>query len=327
MKRLVFSLSLIVIFSTSVYAGFWSSVAGGVVANSLTQSRQHSGYAEDAQSDEKRIQQSLTKLGYYSSVLDGNLNSFETREAIERFQEHYFIDKKGVLAEQEKQDLLYIHDLFKNYKQEYKNPEKKDSQKLIKLYQAFDKIEDKVRNNNASFIQKMKFKLNKPTYLSTKLKQDIILRRDDIKKAKEAKRLKILAEKKAKELVLSKGKEWKAKSKLSKFGIFSDYDSKLLWQDKGIRTTTWEYAHTICKNLALGEIYNWRIPTKSELNTLYKIEVLLNYKSQWSDRYSYWSSDDDVSDAWVIDFNNGKNKLVNKGYNGYAIRCVKSMNN
>jgi len=41
------------VLSTSANAGFWSSVVGGVVANSLTSSRSNRSHNIDAKSDEK----------------------------------------------------------------------------------------------------------------------------------------------------------------------------------------------------------------------------------------------------------------------------------
>ena len=316
MRSIVYLISLLMVLSTSANAGFWSSVAGGVVANSLTGSGNHGSHNVNAKSDEKKIQQVLTKLGYYNGKIDGKLNSFETRAGIEEFQKHYFAEPTGTLTEQEKQDFFYIHDLFKNYKQEYKNPGIKDSQKLLKLYQAFDKIEDKIRNNNASFVQKMKLKLNKPEYLSSKLKKDIAQRRIALEKIK------------------------KYEDKWAKKGTFADYKTKLIWQDNidaikikkpwiinenYSRNTTGDTATTYCKKLILADEYDWRLPTKDELEKLYYSKnKLVNLASA-----DYWTSTTKSGYgyshlyAWTIDFNNNHYSDTHGKLTKQHVRCVR----
>jgi hypothetical protein len=94
-----------------VYAGFWSSVAGGVVANSLTNSDSTTG-VDYQQKKSMKIQQALYGLNFYSDKLDGNLNTMSSRIAIKTLQIEYKKDVTGILSETSKAHLLYLHELF-----------------------------------------------------------------------------------------------------------------------------------------------------------------------------------------------------------------------
>lgn len=126
MKYLVF----LPLFCISVYAGFWSSVAGGVVANSLTGS---SRGVDRGQTEEMKMQQALYGLGFYDSKLDGNLNTLESRSAINKFQETYNLEKTGIISQTNRQHLLFLHELYTSLIKESKNIEKRN--------QIFDEID------------------------------------------------------------------------------------------------------------------------------------------------------------------------------------------
>ena len=142
MKKLL----LLSSFSVFLYAGFWSSVAGGVVANSLTNS---SGgnlqeKLDSRQTDEMKIQQALYGLGYYDSKLDGNLNTMDSRMAINKFQETNNLKVTGIIGETNKQHLLYLHELYtslistKNINKEKRN----------QIYDEIDKAIDLIKGAN-----------------------------------------------------------------------------------------------------------------------------------------------------------------------------------
>ncbi len=96
----------------TTHAGFWSSVAGGLVANSLTSSGKNSKGIDSHQSDEMKVQQALYGLDLYDGNLDGNLNSIESRSAINKFQKKYDIKVSGILENNHIQHLLYIHEIY-----------------------------------------------------------------------------------------------------------------------------------------------------------------------------------------------------------------------
>ena len=165
MKRLFFGILMISFLSIEVYAGFWSSALGTVVG--IASSENASYYTDkDAKEEPKKIQQTLSKLGFFSGKFDGNLNSFNTRSSIEEFQAYYNLEDTGILSKAKQNDLLYMHDLIKNYRLELETPKEIDSKRLLKIYKSFDKLEKKLSKN----------KLNK-SYMTVKLKQEIKDRR------------------------------------------------------------------------------------------------------------------------------------------------------
>ena len=83
----------------------------------------------------------------------------------------------------------------------------------------------------------------------------------------------------------------------------------------------WDNAMKYCKNLSLGGYSNWRLPSKEELQKLYKNKnQLKNVASS-----GYWSSTtyaSDSSHAWFVNFNNGYDYWYSKTYE-YYVRCVR----
>lgn len=127
-KKVIVMLRLImssILLSSFVYAGFWSSVAGGVVANSLTSSSSKSSI-DYRQTDGMKMQQALYGLGFYDDQLDGNLNTLASRMAINKFQESFDLEKTGIVSDTNKQHLLYLHELYTSLIKEYKNIDKRN---------------------------------------------------------------------------------------------------------------------------------------------------------------------------------------------------------
>ena len=142
MKKLLLLSSL----SVFLYAGFWSSVAGGVVANSLTNSGNGSSQEklDLKQTNEMKIQQALYGLGYYNSKLDGNLNTMDSRMAINKFQETNKLKVTGIIGETNKQHLLYLHELYTSLIRD-KNINK---EKRNQIYDEIDKVIDLIKGAN-----------------------------------------------------------------------------------------------------------------------------------------------------------------------------------
>lgn len=139
MFRLIVSSMLLYTF---LQAGFWSSVAGGVVANSLTNSGSKSSI-DYRQSDSMKVQQALYGLGFYDSKLDGNLNTLESRMAINKFQESFDLEKTGIVSDTNKQHLLFLHELYSSLIKEYNNKEKRNF-----LFDEIDKAIALIKGDN-----------------------------------------------------------------------------------------------------------------------------------------------------------------------------------
>jgi hypothetical protein len=80
---------------------------------------------------------------------------------------------------------------------------------------------------------------------------------------------------------------------------------------------SWYDAKTKCESLGEG----WRMPTKKELDCLYKNkEKIGGFKRDW-----YWSSEK-VGDwnVWVQSFSNGK-QFGYSGSNSAKVRCVRTI--
>ena len=109
---------LTIVFSNNVNAGFWSDIASHVVADQISNSisgssnRSNEGKLDSEQTEEMKIQQALYGLGFYNNNLDGNLNTRESRKAINELQKSRDIKTTGILAENNRQHLLYIHELY-----------------------------------------------------------------------------------------------------------------------------------------------------------------------------------------------------------------------
>jgi len=107
----IFLLLCFVIFP--LHAGFWSNVAGGVVANSLSKKSSSSiKYIDVKQKKDMKIQQALYGLGFYNSILDGNLNTMDSRLAIKELQKNYGLKVSGILSKNNSEHLLYLHELY-----------------------------------------------------------------------------------------------------------------------------------------------------------------------------------------------------------------------
>jgi len=80
------------------------------------------------------------------------------------------------------------------------------------------------------------------------------------------------------------------------------------------------YAAKICSDLVLGGHDDWYLPSKDELNKLYKNKTAVG---GFADDY-YWSSTEaDANGSWVQDFTDGIQAYGNKGFPHY-VRAIRS---
>lgn len=320
MKKVFLIILSLFMLSVSAFAGFWSSALGTAAGNSLNsptkaQANTVKYYKDkDATKEPKKVQQVLSKLGFYNGSFEGNLNSFDTRDSIEQFQSYYSLKETGVINEMEKADLLYMHDLIKNYKKELKKPGTKDTKRLLKIYKAFDKLENKLSKNNL-----------KKDYLTTKFKQEIAERRKYLANKKEKAELAKIKKKKEYE-------EFK-KRRLKVKDVYKDASTGRIWQDESInrfKKLKFKQASFYCKNLILNGSTNWRLPTFDELKTLYQNNPRFNYKTL-PPKYSNWNTSImtktstggmRLKNVWI---KKDRYSTYASGYKGdpYHFRCIK----
>jgi hypothetical protein len=96
---------------------------------------------------EKKIQKSLTALGFYRGKIDGEVNSYETRSAIKAMNTSYELGNSASLDLKTKDALIYLGDLFifdrlliaKDHDQKSKNKKIQTALKIQGFYH--DKID------------------------------------------------------------------------------------------------------------------------------------------------------------------------------------------
>ena len=83
-----------------------------------------------------------------------------------------------------------------------------------------------------------------------------------------------------------------------------------------------EYAARVCKDFRGGDLTDWYLPAKDELNMLYEQKtVIKNFGNNL-----YWSSSQyDVGEIWVQDFETGQQHLDNASDGaGVAVRPIRA---
>jgi peptidoglycan hydrolase-like protein with peptidoglycan-binding domain len=132
-KSIALGLAAIVALTLQVEkaeAGFGDAVVGGVVGgvvgSVITNEIYHSGRrhrttrrssrkrraSRVVETDEMKIQRALKSLGYYRGPIDGQINSFETRNAIKELNRAYEIGDTAYMSPQERDALIYLGTLL-----------------------------------------------------------------------------------------------------------------------------------------------------------------------------------------------------------------------
>ncbi|MFT7879949.1 MAG: peptidoglycan-binding protein [Sulfurimonas sp.] len=121
-----------ILIGNVAYADFGDAVVGGVVGGAVgsvitnevynknrqqtTQPRRadtpRQRYHVPKMTDEKRIQRSLSSLGFYRGRIDGQINSYETRAAIKEMNIGYEIGSSASLKPEAKDTLIFLGTLF-----------------------------------------------------------------------------------------------------------------------------------------------------------------------------------------------------------------------
>ena len=118
------------------------------------------------------------------------------------------------------------------------------------------------------------------------------------------------------EIALAKAKA-KYKSSQTTYTIKPEFEAFEVYHEDLKGHYTWDEAKETCE--ALGE--GWRLPTKEELNEMYKKrDVVGGFAS-----FNYWSSTEyDNYYAWAQDFYDGAQGSISKGSANY-VRAVRAL--
>ena len=116
--------------------------------------------------------------------------------------------------------------------------------------------------------------------------------------------------------------------------VVNDSKTCLMWQDDSASKSvkkSWSDAIAYCQDLSFAGFTDWRLPNITELlsiTDLKKYDPSIQETFKNSDSGFYWSSTSTTSasgtsDAWIVDFNNGKDDFHYKVNNIY-VRCVRA---
>ena len=88
-------------------------------------------------------------------------------------------------------------------------------------------------------------------------------------------------------------------------GDSNNYDESMTWR------FTQRWVDEKCNDVELGGFGDWVVPTKEELDLIYKNKSKFTGKDKFT--YCYWSSSEDSSaTAWFHDFREGEQDFISK---------------
>ncbi|MBU0721153.1 DUF1566 domain-containing protein [bacterium] len=298
MKLLLILLSLLAV---NANAGFFGSLVGGAIGSSGGRSGGSNISVQDSFVMEKKVQHALDFQGYYSGEFDGNLNTFDSRNAIENFQKNNALDTDGILHNMTALNLVYLFELADEFNA-LKFNETKDIQASIQkvierkklLLQATKGLE-KGFSKGSSVNTKVSVSMNNAIAKEEEFYNDV----------------KVMF------------------SSLDENGtgnIKIDKEKNIIWQDtKFSETEKFEFneAASYCAELNLEKLAYWRLPSKEELKSLYRnrINFTNNPAQNNSNARTYFRFDE----QYVIDL---EKQEIRSAYNNYGayVRCVHPLN-
>jgi peptidoglycan hydrolase-like protein with peptidoglycan-binding domain len=125
---------------------------------------------------------SLAALGFYSSKIDGNINSYESRSAIKKMNESYGLSSSSVLTPESKDQLIYLSHLYEidKYLQasnKTRTARDKKLQAALKVHDVYTgKIDGVVGNGTRMSIAKYRMKegMVPETFLADSEKAELV---------------------------------------------------------------------------------------------------------------------------------------------------------
>jgi len=105
--------------------------------------------------------------------------------------------------------------------------------------------------------------------------------------------------------------------------IFSARDGKYMECSEDLGIHTWSIAVTLTHNYDGGGFYDWRLPTRDELDLMYVNLQLRNLVRFTNSEGIHWSSMESGGNAWGIRFDDGKHYSVEKT-NRRHVRAIRT---
>lgn len=147
MKQTKYSLSIIIL-ATVFFANTLESQADilsehyQIIKKKKSKKRYYKKRKKIVLSDPKKWQTGLTYLGYYNGAINGNMNSFDTHQAISQFQKAHQFLVSGLLNREQKDYLFYVYnvstiDTYLNYKGTNKKSNGKRYQAALKVHGVY----------------------------------------------------------------------------------------------------------------------------------------------------------------------------------------------
>lgn len=165
-------------------------------------------------------------------------------------------------------------------------------------------------------IEEQSLKLQESKALIASLNQSIVEKDSKIEELINSAKTKIeQPQKNSKHIITINNKMWQDEP-------YTDEEKKAYTNDKNFgKAGDFKYATKYCKKLKLGGYNDWRLPTKDELQELYKNKSQLkNVRDDW-----YWTSttyNEDSTQAWVVNFDSGDVYWLYKTSSNF-VRCVR----
>lgn len=305
MKNLLWLSIAITLSSISIssHAGFFGSFFANVASDSL-QSNGRSIY----KTQEMKIQATLGVMALYDGKLDGDLDTFDSRVAIKKFQKKYNLETTGLLSDTERNQLVYLSNLYVSLQKKGTNKSKK-----LAIYDEIDSTTESMTKKSLvdeylPFLSDKKNKLrvmseleDASVYLDGKevgliqlgyftIRLDAgeydlkILKKEEFFDFSTNKKITIVDknsattfQEKEDKVANNKALEIAKSLGLNDYpvdGILVDFDNKVVWENNPSTFTnkvTWYQAKDRCEQLNISIYSNWRLAEIKELHQLYQL--------------------------------------------------------
>ena len=304
---------LLLISVTYANASFWGSLFGSALGGGGSSVVVNEKEALELKNN-KKVQQALRAMKYYQSQdIDGNLNTFDSRNAIENFQIELGYDEKATPS--------YIQTLLGTGNKESFHPgilDKYTKENLIYQFELTNEFSNILYRYEPTIITTLEnlLKREEQLYQATLINEKRLSKNSKTNTLISSHMSKVIKEDKEDLQTLKKNLKETLQSKKN---VAIDTEQKLLWQDQPIKLMTQNKAKEYCQKLTLNGLPYWRLPTMKEYQTLKNPMKVFKYTPK-PNRYNevhLWTS----KDSYVYDIQNRDDDYARSHYD-MAVKCV-----